>query len=485
MDDLDELLKGLDNPRASSRPSHRVPSSAVNYDELTELMQDLASPIDTQPRHSQGYSQNRASVQPSYQNSDGADSLDDLLVSLSNGNQPSRQQSVRNTQQPIRNTQQFSQAPYSGQQSARNTQQPVRNTQSSVQLDDLDELLRNLGPPSATHSAPAQVNSYGNENRQSVAPVRNTQPPVRDSFIQQQQPVSRPAQPQPQYNQQPIARAAPAGGSGIKPSGRVLDGPDLDDMLRDINRTSTRGLDGGPSSRGDCAHCRKPILGEVIQALNRTYHPEHFVCGNCQVPLGTSNFYEQDGVPNCERCYQELFCSRCAHCDEPITGKCVTALNRKWHADHFICGQCLGPFPGGTFFEKEGRPYCDNCFHNAFGARCAGCNQSIKGECINALGQQWHPEHFVCQYCQKSFGTGSFYEYGGKPYCETHYHQQTGSLCAGCGKAVTGRMINALDKKWHPEHFVCSFCMLPLAGGAFTENGGKAYCKECHGKLFG
>jgi hypothetical protein len=45
MDDLDELLKGLDNPRASARPSHRTPSAAVNYDELNELMQDLASPV--------------------------------------------------------------------------------------------------------------------------------------------------------------------------------------------------------------------------------------------------------------------------------------------------------------------------------------------------------------------------------------------------------------------------------------------------------
>lgn len=289
-----------------------------------------------------------------------------------------------------------------------------------------------------------------------------------------------PPQQQHQPQQRAPAVAKPA------PGNRVLDGPDLDAMLADIHRSSTYlNNSGGPSSRGECAHCRKPILGEVIQALNRAYHPEHFVCGNCQVPLGTSNFYEQDGVPNCESCYQGLFCSRCAHCDEPITGRCVTALNKKWHADHFICGQCLGPFPGGTFFEKEGRPYCEACFHNAFSSRCAGCSQTIKGECINALGQQWHPEHFVCHYCQKSFGSGSFYEYAGKPYCETHYHQQTGSLCAGCGKAVTGRMVNALDKKWHPEHFVCSFCMQLLAGGAFTENAGKAYCKECHGKLFG
>jgi len=241
---------------------------------------------------------------------------------------------------------------------------------------------------------------------------------------------------------------------------------------------------GGPTSRGTCAQCRKPILGEVIQALGKTFHPEHFACGNCQNPLGTANFYEQDGQPHCERCYQELFCARCAHCDEAIVDRCVTAIGKKWHIDHFICTQCLGPFPNGSFFERDQKPFCENCFYGAFAPRCASCNQSIRGECVNALGQQWHPEHFVCQYCQKSFGGGSFFEFGGKPYCEQHYHQQTGSLCSGCGKAITGKCVNALDKKWHPEHFVCAFCMNPLAGGSFSENAGKAYCRDCHGKLF-
>jgi hypothetical protein len=45
MDDLDELLRGLDNPRASTKPSQRASSTSVNYDELNELMQDLASPV--------------------------------------------------------------------------------------------------------------------------------------------------------------------------------------------------------------------------------------------------------------------------------------------------------------------------------------------------------------------------------------------------------------------------------------------------------
>ena len=34
------------------------------------------------------------------------------------------------------------------------------------------------------------------------------------------------------------------------------------------------------------------------------------------------------------------------------------------------------------------------------------------------------------QECQAPFGTGSFYDHEGLPYCETHYHAKKGSLCA-------------------------------------------------------
>jgi len=108
----------------------------------------------------------------------------------------------------------------------------------------------------------------------------------------------------------------------------------------------------------------------------------------------------------------------------------------------------------------------------------------IRSDCLNALALSWHPEHFVCAQCQKAFVDGVFFEYGGRPYCDVHYHQLTGALCAGCNKAITGRCINALDKKWHPEHFVCGFCMNPLSGGSFSEKGGKAYCRDCFGSVF-
>jgi hypothetical protein len=54
----------------------------------------------------------------------------------------------------------------------------------------------------------------------------------------------------------------------------------------------------------------------------------------------------------------------------------------------------------------------------------------------------------------QAFVDGSFFESGGKPYCKLHYHAQTGSVCGGCQKAITGRSVNAMGKNWHPEHFV-------------------------------
>lgn len=56
-------------------------------------------------------------------------------------------------------------------------------------------------------------------------------------------------------------------------------------------------------------------------------------------------------------------------------------------------------------------------------------------------------------------------DHEGMPYCETHYHAKRGSLCAGCSKPITGRCITAMFRKFHPEHFVCAFCLKQLNKG--------------------
>mmetsp|Transcript_14350 Transcript_14350/g.35513 ORF Transcript_14350/g.35513 Transcript_14350/m.35513 type:complete len:305 (-) Transcript_14350:127-1041(-) len=280
------------------------------------------------------------------------------------------------------------------------------------------------------------------------------------------------------------AAASDAAEPGVGGGGGVGGGDDLDSLLSNLSGQMDDVDDENMGARGKCAKCKQAIAGEVMQALGKAWHPHHFSCGSCDKPLGTEDFYEQDGVPHCTPCFQRQFSPMCAHCNEPVMDRCVTALGKKWHPEHFVCQTCLKGFDTGQFFEHGGVPYCEACFYEAHAPKCIGCGKGIKGDAVNAMGGSFHPECFCCTYCQKSFAGGTFFESGGKPYCETHYHQQAGALCAGCGKAITGRSVSALGKKFHPEHLVCSFCMNPLAGGSFSEKGDKVYCKLCFSKLF-
>lgn len=72
------------------------------------------------------------------------------------------------------------------------------------------------------------------------------------------------------------------------------------------------------TQKGCCNACDKPIVGQVITALGKTWHPEHFTCNHCSQELGTRNFFERDGHPYCEPDYHNLFSPRCAYCNGAI-----------------------------------------------------------------------------------------------------------------------------------------------------------------------
>ncbi|XP_060529646.1 leupaxin isoform X2 [Cylas formicarius] len=259
---------------------------------------------------------------------------------------------------------------------------------------------------------------------------------------------------------------------------------DLESMLGNLQADMSRqGVN--TSQKGCCSACEKPIVGQVITALGKTWHPEHFTCAHCTQELGTRNFFERDGKPYCEPDYHNLFSPRCAYCNGPILDKCVTALEKTWHMDHFFCAQCGKQFGEEGFHEREGKPYCRDDYFDMFAPKCGACNRAIMENYISALNAQWHPDCFVCRDCRQPFVGGSFFDHEGQPYCETHYHLKRGSLCAGCHKPISGRCVTAMFRKFHPEHFVCAFCLKQLNKGTFKEQNDKPYCHNCFEKLFG
>uniref|UniRef100_A0A8C2L3R1 Paxillin n=1 Tax=Cyprinus carpio TaxID=7962 RepID=A0A8C2L3R1_CYPCA len=276
----------------------------------------------------------------------------------------------------------------------------------------------------------------------------------------------------------PIMAQGKSSPTSVPKQGNKLDNM-LGSLQSDLNRLGVQTV-----AKGVCGACKKPIAGQVVTAMGRTWHPEHFVCTHCQEEIGSKNFFERDGQPYCEKDYHSLFSPRCYYCNGPILDRVVTALDRTWHPEHFFCAQCGSFFGPEGFHEKEGKAYCRKDYFDMFAPKCGGCARAILENYISALNALWHPECFVCRECFIPFVNGSFFEHEGQPYCEAHYHEHRGSLCSGCQKPITGRCITAMGKKFHPEHFVCAFCLKQLNKGTFKEQNDKPYCQSCFVKLF-
>lgn len=69
---------------------------------------------------------------------------------------------------------------------------------------------------------------------------------------------------------------------------------------------------------------------------------------------------------------------------------------------------------------------------------CGACRRPIEERVVTALGKHWHVEHFVCAKCEKPFLGHRHYEKKGLAYCETHYHQLFGNLCFVCNQVISG-----------------------------------------------
>uniref|UniRef100_UPI0037E8899B leupaxin n=1 Tax=Semicossyphus pulcher TaxID=241346 RepID=UPI0037E8899B len=286
-----------------------------------------------------------------------------------------------------------------------------------------------------------------------------------------------------QENKESSSSSSSTAGSHAKAVNTSKKTDSIDDLLgglsSDLEKIGVR-----TTAKGHCASCNKCIVGKMITALGEVWHPEHFVCVACKMELSTTGFFEREGRPYCNKDYHQLFSPRCAYCKGPILQNILTALDQTWHPEHFFCTHCGDLFGPEGFLEKDRKPYCCKDFYHLFAPKCSGCGESVRENYLTAANGTWHSECFVCADCLKPFTDGCFMELDGRPLCSLHFHSRQGTLCGGCGEPITGRCISALDHKFHPEHFVCAFCLRKLSQGVFKEQKGKPYCSTCYDKLF-
>ncbi|XP_026477289.1 transforming growth factor beta-1-induced transcript 1 protein-like [Ctenocephalides felis] len=116
---------------------------------------------------------------------------------------------------------------------------------------------------------------------------------------------------------------------------------------------------------------------------------------------------------------------------------------------------------------------------------CDACHEVIHGKIVSALGKTWHPEHFKCDKCDKPIQGDTFNHHENKPWCQSCYTKHMLKSCHGCGKPITEKVIVAAGHHWHEEHFVCAACKKPLSGQSFFQKDGGNYCAKDYQDKFG
>uniref|UniRef100_A0A336MP60 CSON014743 protein n=1 Tax=Culicoides sonorensis TaxID=179676 RepID=A0A336MP60_CULSO len=173
----------------------------------------------------------------------------------------------------------------------------------------------------------------------------------------------------------------------------------------------------------------------------------------------------------------------CCKCNVKITtGPFITALGRIWCPEHFICvnANCKRPLADIGFVEEKGDLYCEYCFEQYLAPNCSKCVKKIKGDCLNAIGRQFHPECFTCSYCGKLFGNSPFFLEEGEPYCQNDWNELFTTKCFACGFPVEAgdRWVEALNNNYHSQCFNCTMCKKNLEGQSFYAKGGRPFCKN-------
>ncbi|KAF4106084.1 hypothetical protein G5714_013746 [Onychostoma macrolepis] len=217
-----------------------------------------------------------------------------------------------------------------------------------------------------------------------------------------------------------------------------------------------------------CAKCGEVCKGEVLRVQAKHFHIKCFTCKVCGCDLAQGGFFMKNGEYLCTLDYQHIHGTRCNICGEFVEGEVVTALGKTYHPTCFVCTICKRPFPAGdrvTFNGKDclcqfcAEPMSPGPTKDVVGpSSCAGCGRDIKnGQALLALESQWHLGCFKCKACAKVL-TGEYISKDGAPYCEHDYQVLFGVQCEACQQFITGKVLEAGDKHYHPSCARCSRC---------------------------
>ncbi|KAK7554510.1 putative Rho GTPase activator [Phyllosticta paracitricarpa] len=170
------------------------------------------------------------------------------------------------------------------------------------------------------------------------------------------------------------------------------------------SRERSRNGSRRPSGSRTCGKCKGHLTGQFVRALGDTFHLECFTCHDCDKIVASKFFPVPDQGPNqyplCETDYFRRLDLLCYECGGALRGSYITALDRKYHIEHFTCSVCPTVFGAqDSYYEHDSNVYCHFHYSTRFAQRCNGCQTAILKQFVeifrNGQNQHWHPECYM------------------------------------------------------------------------------------------
>uniref|UniRef100_A0A8C3J021 Filamin binding LIM protein 1 n=1 Tax=Calidris pygmaea TaxID=425635 RepID=A0A8C3J021_9CHAR len=164
-----------------------------------------------------------------------------------------------------------------------------------------------------------------------------------------------------------------------------------------------------------CAFCHKALgpREPTVEAMRKQYHADCFTCRTCHRRLAGQRYYQRDGRPTCDACYQVPVLprgttgtlGRCHHRmawvgrdhkDQSVPG----GISR--HVCVCKCAKCQGTFA----VDEQDEVFCVDDFYRKYAAVCGACEQPIvpRGDKdtykIECLGRSFHEGCYRCESCR-------------------------------------------------------------------------------------
>ncbi|KAI5768146.1 unnamed protein product [Gulo gulo] len=184
----------------------------------------------------------------------------------------------------------------------------------------------------------------------------------------------------------------------------------------------------------------------------------------------------------------------CAFCHKAVSPRelAVEAMKRQYHARCFTCRTCRRQLAGQSFYQKDGRPLCEPCYQDTL-EKCGKCGEVVQEHIIRALGRAFHPACFTCVTCARCIGDESFaLDNQDEVYCLDDFYRKFAPVCSICENPIIPRdgkdafKIECMGRNFHENCYRCEDCRIllsvePTDQGCYPLNN-HLFCKPCHVK---